>query len=128
MKNLIVQIYVDTKKYENPNLLPSFDELSTTSFILAKHYAEEVGADYLLLTDVYINHIHPTYERFRLFEESKWTDEYDQVLYLDSDVLYTRVVRTFLKCIPRLMNSKYVHIGQIIDMALGRKVLMLEFL
>ena len=79
MKNLIVQIYVDTKKYENPNLLPSFDELSTTSFTLAKHYAEEVGADYLLLTDVYINHIHPTYERFRLFEESKWTDEYDQV-------------------------------------------------
>jgi len=86
MKNLIVQIYVDTKKYENPNLLPSFDELSTTSFTLAKHYAEEIGADYLLLTDAYINHIHPTYERFRLFEESKWTDEYDQVLYLDSDV------------------------------------------
>ena len=86
MKNLIVQIYVDTKKYENPNLLPSFDELSTTSFILAKHYAEEVGADYLLLTDVYINHIHPTYERFRLFEDPYWTDNYDNVLYIDSDV------------------------------------------
>ena len=77
MKNLIVQIYVDTKKYENPNLLPSFDELSTTSFTLAKHYAEEIGADYLLLTDAYIN---------------------------------------------------YVDTGQIIDMALRKKVLMLEFL
>ena len=87
MKNLIVQIYVDTKKYENPNLLPSFDELSTTSFKLANHYANKIGSNYLLLTDSYINYIHPTYERFRLFEESKWTDEYDQVLYLDSDVL-----------------------------------------
>ena len=86
MKNLIVQIYVDTKKYENPNLLPGFDELSKTSFILAKHYAKKIGAEYLLLTDTYINYIHPTYERFRLFEESKWTAKYDNVLYLDADV------------------------------------------
>lgn len=86
MKNLIVQIYVDTKKYENPNLLPSFDELSTTSFKLANHYANKTGSNYLLLTDSYINYIHPTYERFRLFEESKWAEEYDNILYLDSDV------------------------------------------
>ena len=86
MKNLIVQIYVDTKKYANPNLLPSFDELSAASFTLTKHYAKEVGADYILLTDAYINHIHPTYERFRLFEESKWTDEYDQVLLVRSEI------------------------------------------
>ena len=45
MKNLIVQIYVDTKKYENPNLLPSFDELSTTSFELANHYANKIGSN-----------------------------------------------------------------------------------
>ena len=87
MKNLIVQIYIDTKKYGNPNLLPSFDTLSEISFTLARQYAKRIDADYILLTDPYINYIHPTYERFRLFEESKWTDEYDQVLYLDSDVL-----------------------------------------
>lgn len=86
MKNLIVQIYVDTKKYDNPNLLPSFDELSKISFTLAKNYAKKIGVDYVLITDPYINYIHPTYERFRLFEESSWTDEYDNVLYLDSDV------------------------------------------
>ena len=86
MKNLIVQIYVDTKKYENPNLLPSFDNLSETSFTLARQYAKKTNSSYLLLTDAYINHIHPTYERFRLFEEPRWTDEYDHVLYLDSDV------------------------------------------
>jgi hypothetical protein len=87
MKNLIVQIYIDTKKYGNPNLLPSFDTLSEISFTLARQYAKRIDADYILLTDPYINYIHPTYERFRLFEESKWTDEYYQVLYLDSDVL-----------------------------------------
>jgi hypothetical protein len=106
MKNLIVQIYVDTKKYENPNLLPSFDELSTTSFTLAKHYAKEIGADYLLLTDAYINHIHPTYERFRLFEESKWTDEYDQVLYLDSDVFIYQDSPDIFKMYPDLDKFK----------------------
>ena len=87
MKKLIVQIYVDTKKYSNSNLLPSFDDLSVTSFTLTKQYAKRMGADYILLTDPFINYIHPTYERFRLFEESIWTEKYDQVLYLDSDVL-----------------------------------------
>ena len=86
MKNLIVQIYVDTKKYENPNLLPSFDNLSETSFTLARQYAKKTNSSYLLLTDAYINHIHPTYERFRLFEDPYWTDNYDNVLYIDSDV------------------------------------------
>jgi hypothetical protein len=106
MKNLIVQIYVDTKKYENPNLLPSFDALSQTSFILAKEYAKKVDADYILLTDSYIDYIHPTYERFRLFEESKWTDEYDQVLYLDSDVLIYQDSPNIFEMYPSLDSFK----------------------
>jgi hypothetical protein len=51
MKNLIVQIYIDTKKYGNPNLLPSFDTLSEISFTLARQYAKRIDADYILLTD-----------------------------------------------------------------------------
>jgi hypothetical protein len=106
MKNLIVQIYIDTKKYGNPNLLPSFDTLSEISFTLARQYAKRIDADYILLTDPYINYIHPTYERFRLFEESKWTDEYDQVLYLDSDVLVYHDSPSIFEMYPSLDSFK----------------------
>jgi len=106
MKNLIVQIYVDTKKYANPNLLPSFDELSKISFTLAKSYAKKIGVDYILITDPYINYIHPTYERFRLFEESSWTDQYDNVLYLDSDVFIYQDSPNIFEMYPDLDNFK----------------------
>lgn len=106
MKNLIVQIYVHTKKYENPNLLPSFDNLCVTSNTLAKHYAKKIGAEYLLLTDPYINYKHPTYERLRLFEESSWTDDYDQVLYLDSDVFIYQDSPDIFKMYPDLDKFK----------------------
>ncbi len=86
MKTAIVQIYVSLNHYSSPGIIPSFDELSQTSFSLVKRYAKKYNADYHLLTDPYINYLHPTYERFRLFEEAHWTENYDQILYLDSDV------------------------------------------
>jgi hypothetical protein len=106
MKNLIVQIYVDTKKYDNPTFYPSFDELSKTSFVLAKNYAKKTGVDYILITDPYINYKHPTYERLRLFEESSWTDDYDQVLYLDSDVFIYQDSPDIFKMYPDLDKFK----------------------
>lgn len=106
MKNLIVQIYVNPEKYKNPTLLPKFDDLSKISFTLVQRYAKKIGVDYLLLTDSFINYIHPTYERFRLFEETKWTNEYDQVLYLDSDIFIYEESPDIFKMYPSLNTFK----------------------
>ena len=86
MKNALVQIYVSLDGYTFPDWIPQSDEISKISILSAKKYAKRIGADHFLLTDPYINFLHPTYERFRLFEQIKWTQEYSQVLYLDSDV------------------------------------------
>jgi hypothetical protein len=86
MKNAIVQIYVSTDKYSDPGILPKFDELSEVSFALTKRYAKKIGAEYFLITEPRINYIHPTYERFTLFEDPSWTENFNNVLYLDSDI------------------------------------------
>jgi hypothetical protein len=87
MKNIIVQIYISLdKSSDTAPILPAFDELSEISISLAKKYCNKIGAEHVLITEPFIDFIHPTYERFRLFEDPYWTDNYDNVLYLDSDV------------------------------------------
>jgi hypothetical protein len=87
MKNIIVQIYISLDKFSDGGQgYPAFDELSEISISLAKKYCNKIGAEYLLITEPFINFVHPTYERLRLFEDPYWTDNYDNVLYLDSDV------------------------------------------
>jgi hypothetical protein len=105
MKNAIVQIYVDLKKYENSDILPSFDSISEISIKLAKRYAEKVNADYFLLTEPKINFIHPTYERFTLFEDPFWTDTYNNVLYLDCDVFIYNTAPNIFQQYPD--NTKF---------------------
>ena len=86
MKNIIVQIYISVDKSSDTAPFTAFDELSEISISLAKKYCDKIGAEYRLITEPFINFIHPTYERLRLFEDPWWTDNYDNVLYLDSDV------------------------------------------
>ena len=87
MKNIIVQIYISLdKSSDTAPILPAFDELSKVSISLAKKYCNKIGVEHVLITEPFINFIHPTYERFRLFEDPYWTDNYDNVLYIDSDV------------------------------------------
>jgi hypothetical protein len=106
MKNAIVQIYVDLKGYSNPEWLPKHDELSKISFNLTKKYCQKINAEYFLITDARINHIHPTYERFTLFEDSSWTEKFDQILYLDSDVFVYNNAPNIFEMYPDLNNFK----------------------
>lgn len=86
MKNLIVQIYCSLEGFLEPGRLRRHDEIKDISSYLAKNYAKKHDCEYLLIDDVYINFRHPTYERFRLWEEPYWLDNFDKVMYLDSDV------------------------------------------
>ena len=106
MKTAVVQIYVDLKGYSNPEWLPKYDELSKISFDLTKKYCKKINAEYFLITDARVNYIHPTYERFTLFEDSSWTEKFDQILYLDSDVFVYNNAPNIFEMYPDLNNFK----------------------
>jgi len=98
MKNLVCQVFFDRSLITNHNQLKDDGtrgsmltakninmELYGHSHILARRYAERIGADYVLFDEPHINYLNPMFERFRLIEEERWAEEYDNILYLDSD-------------------------------------------
>ena len=86
MKNLIVQIFMDKKGWEEENRLDAQSEqVLFLSNVLVKHYAKKINSDYKLITKPIINFKHPTWERFQLFED-EWINNYDNILYLDTDI------------------------------------------
>lgn len=88
MKNLVIQYYIDIRKYSQPgfnNLKPSpIEEYSRHSF---KLYCEKFNLDYLRITEPKLGFKHPTWERFDLWMDRSWYEKYDQVMYVDSDVI-----------------------------------------
>ena len=88
MRNLVIQYYIDIQKYSQPefnNLKPSpMEEYSRHSF---KLYCEKFGLEYLRITEPKLGFKHPTWERFDLWTDRTWWDNYDQVMYVDSDVI-----------------------------------------
>ena len=86
MKNIIVQIFINKKGWEEEDRLNwQNDEVFELSQILVKYYASQIGAEYYLITKSKINFKHPTWERFQLFSE-EWVNKYSNILYLDTDV------------------------------------------
>ena len=88
-RNLIVQFFVSVEKYSDPtyNQIGINEELYKYSTISVEQYAKTIGADYKLITEPKINWIHPTFERFDLFFNDEWWEQYDNILYLDIDVI-----------------------------------------
>lgn len=88
MKNLVIQYYIDIRKYSQPgfnNLKPSpMEEYSRHSF---KLYCEKFGLEYLRISEPKLGFKHPTWERFDLWVDRSWWDKYDQIMYVDSDVI-----------------------------------------
>jgi hypothetical protein len=88
MRNLVIQYYIDIQKYSQPefnNLKPSpMEEYSRHSF---KLYCEKFGLEYLRITEPKLGFKHPTWERFDLWTDRSWWDKYDQIMYVDSDVI-----------------------------------------
>jgi hypothetical protein len=80
MRNLVIQYYIDIQKYTQPgynNLKPSpIEEYSTHSF---KQYCGKFDLDYCRITEPKIN--------FDLWTDPSWWDRYEQIMYVDSDVV-----------------------------------------
>jgi len=89
LRNLVVQFFINPEKFEQPkyNALGNNDELLKYSLYSAELYANRIYADYKLVSDARVNWIHPTFERFDLFYNDSWWEQYDQILYLDTDVI-----------------------------------------
>ena len=87
MKNLIIQYYIDSNLYTQPNfnnLGPSpAEQYSSHSF---QSYCKKYDIDYIKITKPKLGFKHPTWERFDLWLDCSWWDRYDQIMYVDSDV------------------------------------------
>jgi len=112
-KNLVVQIYCSLQHFDKPDFvgLSKHDEVMQLSTYMAKEYAKRCGADYLLITEPVINFRHPTYERFRLWEEDHWWEEYQQILYLDTDVFCWEHAPNIFEEFPgpEFKIARYIH-------------------
>jgi lipopolysaccharide biosynthesis glycosyltransferase len=109
-RNLIVQFFVSVDKYEDPtyNQIGVNEELYKYSTISVKQYANRIGAEYKLITQPKINWIHPTFERFDLFFNDEWWQEYDHILYLDTDVIVWPTAPDVFKEYPSASKFKPV--------------------
>ena len=91
MKKCIVQYWIPSSEYSEPtynNLLQARDqkslvEVSTKSF---EQYANKYGHDFKRIDKKKINFRHPTFERFDLWLDDSWWEEYDEIMYVDCDV------------------------------------------
>lgn len=86
MKNLIVQIFIPKKGWEEEERLDfQNNEVLFLSTNLVYYYAKKYDCDYMLINKASINFKHPTWERFVLFDDN-FTKKYNNILYLDTDV------------------------------------------
>jgi len=103
MKNCVVQFFMETKTFSNPDFvnIKVNQELLQYSKKSAKIYADKCKVDYILISTPRINHVHPTFERFDLFLNNDWWEEYDQILYLDTDVICWPTAPNIFEMYPR---------------------------
>jgi lipopolysaccharide biosynthesis glycosyltransferase len=89
MKNCIVQFHVDAETYDSPeyNNISVNQKLLPFSFESVKRYSEKINVDHVIVNEKRINWIHPTFERFDLFFNNNWWKEYENILYLDTDLI-----------------------------------------
>lgn len=89
MKNCIVQFHIPATEYKDPtyNNIGVNEQLLEYSLKSVKLYAEKYSVDYQLVQDRRIDWVHPTFERFDLFFNKQWFKKYDNILYLDTDLI-----------------------------------------
>lgn len=108
MNNCIVQFHIPAEGYKNPtyNSIGVNELLLQYSLKSVRQYAEKYNIHYQLIQDKRINWIHPTFERFDLFFNDRWFEEYDNILYLDTDLIVWPNAPDIFKMYPSLKTFK----------------------
>ena len=105
-KNLVIQYYIDVQKYSQPkfnNLKPSpMETYSRNSFEI---YCKKHNLDYLRISEPKLGFKHPTWERFDLWMDRSWYDKYEQIMYVDSDVIAMPHAPNIFKDYPDIDNK-----------------------
>lgn len=109
--NLIIQFFVSVDNYTEPeyNQIGVNEELYKYSTLSVEKYAQRIGCEYKLVNEAKINWVHPTFERFDLFFNSEWWKEYNQILYLDTDVIVWPDAPDVFEQYPSLETFKPVY-------------------
>lgn len=88
MRTLIIQYYIDVNLYDIPqynNLTPSpIEKYSQYAF---EQYAKKYNIKFRRVTQPKLRWKHPTWERMDLWTDKSWWDQYDQICYVDSDII-----------------------------------------
>ena len=129
IKNLVVQIYFDNKLItDNPKTHINHNRgplitakmkdhsLFEDSIEKTRKYAQRCGADYVLFDKPVINYFSASMERMRLIEEEEWAEKYDNILYVDGDViikdtcpnLFDLYPQNTLRVCPTLMSKDWL--------------------
>ena len=128
-KNLIVQIFFDNKLITNnprthtnhnrgPLITARMNDHTVfkDSIEITRKYAERCGADYVLFEKPVINFFSASMERMRIIEEKQWAQKYDNILYIDCDViikddcpnLFELYPQNNLRVCPTLMTKRWL--------------------
>jgi len=88
MRTLIIQYYINVNLYDLPkynNLTPSpIEKYSQYAF---EQYAKKYNIEFRRVTQPKLRWKHPTWERMDLWTDKSWWDRYDQICYVDSDII-----------------------------------------
>jgi hypothetical protein len=88
MRTLIIQYYIDVNLYDIPqynNLEPS--PIEKYSLYAFEQYAKKYNIEFRRIEQPKLRWKHPTWERMDLWMDESWWDQYDQICYVDSDII-----------------------------------------
>ena len=123
-RNCIVQYFIDPFKYSQPKynkLLTNQQDLANLSAKSFKNYAGKYDCDFIRITKPKLNHIHPTFERFDLWLNPGWWENYDQIMYVDSDVFALPNAPNIFEEYPDLESFKVCEYPTFKDAQLGEQ-------
>lgn len=94
MKKCIVQYWIQADQYSDPDynaLLKKSQTFDADAFAIRsaksfQSYANKYGHDFVRIQKKKLNFKHPTFERFDLWLDDTWWKQYDEIMYIDSDV------------------------------------------
>ena len=109
-KNSIVQIFIPAKGWELEKSYVNWqsEEVIKLSVKLTQIYAKRVNAQHFFISKAKIFFKHPSWERFQLFED-EWINNFDNILYLDTDVFPWPDAPNIFDCINNKAFNTAIH-------------------